>query len=291
MNWYKSLCLAFILISINVASQGASSVKPTDTTLMNSKCKINTEKVWVFILAGQSNMAGRGKIEAEDTISTPRILTINDKGNIIPAKEPLHFYEPGMKGTGCGLAFGKTLLKYIPGDVTILLIPTAVGGSSINQWIRNSTHRGVPLLSNFREKVEIGKRYGEVKAILWHQGESDANAEGIKSRQEKLGTLFTQFRKAVGNPTLPILMGELGSYSKEKELWLQMNEQIRAYSSADKYTSVIKTSDLKNKGDFLHFDSKSQREMGARFAKEYRRKWQNDKVPEKNKTQVKAAAE
>ena len=88
MNWYKSICLAFFLISLNVVSQGASSVNLTDTTLMNSRCKINTEKVWVFILAGQSNMAGRGKIEAEDTISAPRILTINDKGDIIPAKEP-----------------------------------------------------------------------------------------------------------------------------------------------------------------------------------------------------------
>jgi len=56
------------------------------------------KKTWVFILAGQSNMAGRGVVEAEDTITHPRIKTIDKNGNIILAKEPLHFYEPTMAG-------------------------------------------------------------------------------------------------------------------------------------------------------------------------------------------------
>ena len=49
------------------------------------------KKTWVFILAGQSNMAGRGAVEAEDTITHPRINTNDKNGNIILAKEPLHF--------------------------------------------------------------------------------------------------------------------------------------------------------------------------------------------------------
>ena len=93
------------------------------------------ENLWVFILAGQSNMAGRGKIEPMDTIPDPRILTINKTGEVILAKEPLHFYEPTLTGLDCGLSFGKELLKYIPDSVSILLIPTAVGGSAIQQWI------------------------------------------------------------------------------------------------------------------------------------------------------------
>ena len=55
---------------------------------------INKENVWVFIMAGQSNMAGRGIVEAEDTISDKRIFSINKDGQIIIAKEPIHFYEP-----------------------------------------------------------------------------------------------------------------------------------------------------------------------------------------------------
>ena len=35
------------------------------------------ENVWVFILAGQSNMAGRGLVEPQDTIHDSRVFSIN----------------------------------------------------------------------------------------------------------------------------------------------------------------------------------------------------------------------
>ena len=44
---------------------------------------INKENVWVFIMAGQSNMAGRGIVEPEDTVSDKRIFSINKDGQII----------------------------------------------------------------------------------------------------------------------------------------------------------------------------------------------------------------
>jgi len=273
MKIFNYCRLFMLLIPLNLIAQTIPHFKFGENTSIAVKGGQNIKKTWVFILAGQSNMAGRAKVEAIDTMTDPRILSINEKGEIIEAKEPLHFYEPKMKGTGCGLAFGKELLKHVPKDVSILLIPTAVGGSLIKQWINDSPFRGVQLLTNFRDKVELGKQYGEVKAILWHQGESDSNPEGVKTRKEKLRELFTKFREAVGNPSLPILMGELGSYSKDKDLWNQMNEQTRLYSVSDQFTSVISTSDFEHKGDFLHFNSAGQREMGKRFAREYLRKF------------------
>ncbi|MDO5970735.1 sialate O-acetylesterase [Flavivirga aquimarina] len=225
--------------------------------------------VWVFMMAGQSNMAGRGFVEPQDTIPSERILTINKENDIILAKEPLHFYEPKMGGLDSGLSFAKSLLKDIPKNVSILLIPTAVGGSSINKWVNDSVHRDVKLLSNFKEKVVLAKKYGTVKGILWHQGESDANKKKIPKYNKNLAILFKTFRKSVGNKTLPILMGELGSYSKKKESWIAINNAINKYASKDRYISVVKTSDLKDKGDKLHFNSEGQRMMGKRFAEAY----------------------
>ena len=135
--------------------------------------------VWVFILAGQSNMAGRGFVEPQDTVPTERLLTVSANGQLVLAKEPLHFYEPKLTGLDCGLSFGKTLVKNIPDSISILLIPTAVGGSSISQWLGDSLLSNIQLLSNFRQKVQIGNRYGQVKAILWHQGEADAKLNYI----------------------------------------------------------------------------------------------------------------
>lgn len=228
------------------------------------------ENLWVFILAGQSNMAGRGKVEPMDTIPDPRILTINKTGEVILAKEPLHFYEPTLTGLDCGLSFGKKLLNYIPDSVSILLLPTAVGGSAIQQWIGDETYRNVSLFSNFKEKTAIGKQHGIIKAILWHQGESDsASPETIEIYDKQLGVLFSKFRTEVGNPTLSICFGRLGSFSKTDESWQAINAKMEDYQKTDPFSYLIQTKNLNHKGDFIHFDSEGQRDMGVSYAKAF----------------------
>jgi hypothetical protein len=230
----------------------------------------NKKKTWVFILAGQSNMAGRGAVEVEDTITHPRIKTIDKNGNIILAKEPLHFYEPTMAGLDCGLSFAKALIKDCPDDVNILLIPAAVGGSNIRQWLGDSVHRGVKLLSNFKEKTALARQYGTIKGILWHQGEGDANEKGMPVYKENMQKLFGIFRAEAGKKKLPILLGELGAFNiNAAKQFKQINQIIWEYASADKHTAVIATGDLGHKGDNLHFNAAGQRAMGIRYAKAY----------------------
>ena len=224
----------------------------------------NKENVWVFIMAGQSNMAGRGLVEPQDTVSNKRILSINRVGELVIAKEPLHFYEPERTGLDCGMSFAKTLIKKIPDNISILLIPTAVGGSSVRQWLSDSVYRGVKLFSNFKVKIEIANRYGIIKGILWHQGESDANEKDLPLHEQRLIELFSKFRTVADNNNLPVLIGELGSFSKNKADFLKMNSALHNYSTKDKNSIVISTKDLKDKGDSLHFNSKGQRMMGKR---------------------------
>lgn len=228
------------------------------------------ENVWVFILAGQSNMAGRGKVEPVDTIPDIRVFTINKEGELLLAKEPLHFYEPAATGLDCGLSFGKELLKHIPDSISVLIIPTAVGGSSISQWINDSTFRNVTLMTNFKEKIEIGQKYGTIKGILWHQGENDATTqETIEIYDKQLQKLFTLFRNAIDNSQLPIIIGELGSFSKTDDNWQAINSKIEEYIKTDPNSYLIKTNDLKDKGDKVHFDSEGLREIGRRFAGQF----------------------
>ncbi|HZY80950.1 MAG TPA: sialate O-acetylesterase [Cyclobacteriaceae bacterium] len=228
------------------------------------------KNVWAFLLAGQSNMAGRGVVEPSDTIPDPRILTINKKNEIVVAKEPLHFYEPTRTGLDCGLSFARTLLKSAPENVTILLVPTAVGGSSIHHWLQDSTWRDVRLLSNAKEKIALALKVSVFKGILWHQGESNANtAKDIEQHPARLKELASIFRKLTGDRNLPFLMGELGSFSKNPEQFQKLNQQLSEYSKTDRRSAVIETGDLGHKGDFLHFNSEAQRKMGERFANAY----------------------
>ena len=225
------------------------------------------QNVWVFILAGQSNMAGRAFVGPQDTIPNDRILTINSKNQLIYAKEPLHFYEPDLAGLDCGLSFGYSLLKTIPENITVLLLPTAVGGSSIAQWINDSFHRNVKLYANFKDKITLGQEYGIIKGILWHHGENDATSnETIKVYKEQLKILFDLFRKDADDLNLPILIGELGSFFIADTNVHAINRQIQEYVKTDNSAFLIKTDDLKDNGDKIHFDSEGQREMGKRFA-------------------------
>jgi hypothetical protein len=235
------------------------------------------EKVWIFIMAGQSNMAGRGFVEPKDTIPNPRILTINKDNEIVFAKEPLHFYEPNLTGLDCGLSFANTLLKTVDPSITILMIPAAIGGSSTHQWLGDSLYRGVKLLSNFKDRVEVAKRYGTVQAMLWHQGESDTDMSLIPGYAERLEKLFLIFRTHIGNSTLPILMGELGAFSDNQKNWDKVNKAIYQYAEKDKNAMVINTRDLLSKEDRIHFTGASQRMMGERFAKTYLEKFKANK--------------
>jgi len=265
----EKLSLFILLILLGITVNKKESFERTQFfPRIEEKVKKLPEKhnLWIFILAGQSNMAGRGFVEAQDTVPCERIFTINSDSEIILAKEPLHFYEPTRKGLDCGLSFAKTLIQYIPDSISILLVPTAVGGSSTLQWIGDSIMSGVQLLTNFKEKVEFCSEFGVIKGILWHQGESDAKYNNI-DYSKRLSLLFTRFRQIVDNPKIPIYIGELGKYyDKNRYNWPKINNKIRCYSSQDSYSFIVKTDDLNDLGDKIHFNSEGQRIMGQRFA-------------------------
>ena len=217
----------------------------------------NSNNVWIFIMAGQSNMAGRGFVEPQDTIPNKRILTINKNNELIYAKEPLHFYEPSGSGLDLGLSFGEKIISKIPDSISVLIIPTAVGGSSIEQWIENKKHRNVELLNNFKNKVKIAETYGE----------SNTKDElSISNYDKNLSLLFTKFRQITNDEQLPIIIGKLGSYSNNKKNFKKLNLEIETYAKTDKNVRIVKTSDLTDRGDKLHFDSKSIRVLGDRYA-------------------------
>lgn len=229
------------------------------------------ENTWIFIMAGQSNMAGRGIVAPEDTLPDPRIVSINALNELIIAKEPLHFYEPNLAGLDCGVAFAREIARHDP-SITILLVPVAVGGSSSSQWLGDSLHRGVRLLTNFRERVNAAKEYGTIKGILWHQGEADSESALIGGYDSRLRKLFDEFRAHCGDATLPILIGELGSFSDNQANWDLINLSIHRYAERDKHAFVVETKDLKSKEDKIHFNAQGQRLMGRRMAETFLQK-------------------
>ena len=227
------------------------------------------DNLWVFILAGQSNMAGRGLVEPQDTIPNPRVLTINEKGEIIIAKSPLHFYEPVRTGLDLGHRFGNVMAEHLPDSVSVLIAPTAVGATPISFWLEDRERRGVRLLTNFREKTELARSVGTIKAVLWHQGEGDSNERRIPLYKGRMAELFTKFREFAGDDELPVVLGELGLHDKNAENRSRINQIIHDYAASDPWSAVVPTTDLSHVGDSTHFNAESLRTMGERYAETY----------------------
>lgn len=232
----------------------------------------NPENIWIFMMAGQSNMAGRGAIEPQDTITHERIITIDSDNNWVIARQPLHFYEPGLKGLDCGISFALELLNHIPDSITIALVPCAVGGSSVFQWLNDEQHRIVNLLSNFREKVKLAQTRGVIKAVLWHQGESNANTADLPVYKDALMQLFSLFRGYIDHNEIPIIMGELGKFAipdEKAERFEKVNKIIRSIAEENNHIYYVPSDGLDHNGDNLHFDSAAQRELGRRYTGKY----------------------
>lgn len=271
MKWIIYLgSIFFITISCShkkVENKEINSVQnPIIDTIKSSK------PTWVFILAGQSNMAGRAQIESSDTFTSNQIISIDSANHWIKAKEPLHFYEPKSAGLDCGISFASELLQAYHDSIQIILMPCAVGGTSIQQWLDDENFRNVQLLTNLEQKLNLSKSVGELKGILWHQGENDASADLLPLYESRLFNLINRFRQIAQNDSLPIFIGHLGSYAipkSKQQLWNGINASIDHVISKSTNVMLIETSDLTHKGDHIHFDSRSQRLMGQRFAQSF----------------------
>jgi len=96
----------------------------------------------VFILAGQSNMAGRGAVpnSADAPAEDARIRSFAQRGDVWQtAVEPIHADKPSKAGVGPGFSFARELRRrlFAAGltDAEVLLVPCAWGGTSICHWL------------------------------------------------------------------------------------------------------------------------------------------------------------
>ena len=230
----------------------------------------NKQDFHLFLLVGQSNMAGRGKVTDADKKPQPNVLMLNQQNQWVPAVDPLHFDKPAVVGVGLGRSFAAEIAKENPG-VVIGLIPCAVGGSSITCWQPGGYHESTKthpyddMLSRLQEAMTVGT----LKGILWHQGESDSTPKLSKSYESRLHNLITRLRKEAGDPTVPFVLGQLGQF--EEKPWNEHRKRVdsahRSVPEKIAHTAFVSSDGLDHKGDQTHFDSSSYREFGRRYAR------------------------
>ena len=229
------------------------------------------DKFHLFLLVGQSNMAGRGVVEEQDKTPHARVLMLGKEGKWVPAIDPIHFDKPAA-GVGLGKTFGQIIAEANPG-VTVGLIPCAVGGSPIDTWkpgVFYPATKSHPW-DDMVKRVEVALPAGTLKGILWHQGESDSNAKDAPVYEAKLHDLVKRLRELVKAPNAPFIAGQMGKFDdvpwKPEALIVDRAHQDLAKKVA--HTAFVSAEGLKHKGDKVHFDSASFRELGKRYAEAF----------------------
>ena len=229
--------VARILTAISLALIALSPVPADDT-------------VKVFVLAGQSNMEGHGKVDAEQKANegkgslqwlvkndrtAPRFKHLVDDNGQWKTRDDVQIWYLGRTGDlkpgfgfrdgfiGPELGFGHVVGNAI--DEPVLLVKLAWGGKSIAKDFRPPSSGG-EVGPFYRELLKLTKevldnattlfpqyagRQLELVGLGWHQGWNDrVNQAFNDAYQLNLANFIRDIRKDLGVPKLPFVIAETG---------------------------------------------------------------------------------
>ena len=274
-NWFFSLNILFLIVfCINCTS--SSEVK-------NKVQEIRSESdssFDVFLIAGQSNTYwGMGYDTALDKKSVG-IYQLgrygSDNYKVIEASEPLQHFNPKPERIGFALTFAKLYQKATKNKHKILLIPCGMDNTGFEG---DGWNKGNFLYVDAVERANyVFQHYpkSSLIAILWHQGEKDAN---YKKYQNALDTFIVQIRSDIkaANQNTPFILGGMVPYwtdlkeSRKKQQVCIRNttKRLPNIGYADPYLPTrIQKQD--NNQDTVHFNAAGQREMAKRYFEAYK---------------------
>ena len=243
----------------------------------------------LLLLAGQSNMAGRGDVKSTAYTSflknggspgddRERILLFKSGSWLIGPSEPLHSDKPGRVGVGPGLAAALTITRSSP-KARVGIVPAAFGGSEIGRWLPPDGD----LLLQCQGKLDAALstlRYHPQIVLLWHQGESDCTNQRAENYRNRLLSVLNYFTRLLRRRTerrwsrFAIVVGQLGHFldlpgadSVRKSIASLRDFGSRGAHQAGRFLHVVGAQGLCHQGDSLHFDAKSYVELGIRYGR------------------------
>jgi hypothetical protein len=214
------------------------------------------DTVKVFILAGQSNMEGHGRVDAEQSANegkgslqwlvknpetAPRFKHLVDDAGQWRARDDVQIWYLGRKDNlkpgfgfregyiGPELGFGHVVGEAL--DEPVLLIKLAWGGKSLAKDFRPPSSGG-DVGPYYQEVLKLTKevlsdaqtlfpqyagRKLELAGFGWHQGWNDRVNQAYNDEYEKnMANFIRDIRKDLGVPYLPFVIAETGMSGREE---------------------------------------------------------------------------
>lgn len=238
----------------------------------------------IFILAGQSNMAGRAKVPPPDSrwYRMPREVRLFEDGEWRTLMWKATF------GPELGLAHAWS--AYAPGQPLVLCKVARGGANLFYDWNPDGQSQGAEdayrgplypgLLENLRQvqrRLAGENQVSRVEAAFWMQGERDSVFEHMANAYyERMEAFIRRLREDVGEPDLPFIQGEISPRVYDLECGVFQHGFRRVVQEAQRRLSTgmagvgwTETRDLPQ-DDQLHFNTAGQIELGRRFFETYR---------------------
>lgn len=255
------------------------------TFLGIASAKAQDPNFHIYLCLGQSNMQGKGKIEAKDTTDVPerfKMMATVDfpkmgrvAGKWYTAVPPICRPETGLSPVDY---FGRKLVEKLPDSISVGVISVAVDGCSIRMFdedVCTTYIKGQPDYMTsaaaaydnnpFRRLVNLAKeaqKEGVIKGILLHQGETDQNDMTWPIYVHRI---YTRMLNELGLDAneVPLIAGEMlraefggvceGAIANVKRLQNVLPN------------IMVATSDDCPGGDQYHFNSAGYRIIGRRY--------------------------
>lgn len=197
----------------------------------------------VFILAGQSNMSGRGLEPAPYYRNASRI-------EYIPNGDE--------RGVGPGMAFADAILDSRPHD-TVTLIACGKGSTDLAMW-RPRWGQDTPYGACVARATDY-----EVTGVLWWQGESDAQTWVGVEWAERFQPVISSLRSDLGNLDLPVVIVALKAQPPPNFPYWGWVRRRQLELKAPR-VAVVDSEGVEFYANSPHATTAGQVEMGKRFA-------------------------
>lgn len=194
-----------------------------------------TKKTRLFILSGQSNMAG---LKPETTFAPAIKKAFPDDDNIIVKSaqggQPIRQWVKSWKAPE-----GSKVSDTANGKLYDVLMAAVKNG--------------------------IGSKKIDTVSFVWMQGERDAR-ENLEAVYEKsLGALLGQLQADLGRKDITVVIGRLSDCSKSSS-WNAVRAAQVSFAEKTPRAGWVDTDDLNGADNNLHYNKEGYDELGRRFA-------------------------
>jgi hypothetical protein len=197
-------------------------------------------KVRLFILSGQSNMAGLNP----DISFTPTLRKTFPNDDVIVVKsaqggQPIRRWYRGWKAP-TGVDVKKAKGETGNGDLYDVLMSKVKGAGK-------------------------GKTIDTI-TFVWMQGEADAQRGLAGIYEASLRGLIKQLRDDLKRPDVTVVIGRLSDFKNGQAGWDAVRAAQEKVVKEDPLAVLVDTDDLNGPSNALHYDKKGYEELGRRFA-------------------------